>query len=118
MIYEYYSSLFFITLVILISLLLTSINDLLVEEQYDTEKNSAYECGFQPIDLNLQQFDIKYYVVGLLFLIFDVEIAFLIPFINIIHAINLFIFFNFMFFMLCFFIALLYEWKNGYLDWE
>lgn len=109
---------FFVFLVILISFVITSINDVFVEEHYDVEKNSAYECGFQPIDLNLQQFDIKYYVVGLLFLIFDVEIAFLIPFINIIHVVNIFILFNFIFFMLCFFLALLYEWKNGYLDWE
>lgn len=109
MIYEFYFSLFFIFIAAIISLLLIVASDFLVEEIHDASKTSVYECGFQPIDLNLQQFDVKFYVVGLLFLVFDVEIAFFLPLISSGHAFTCYIMFAAIMFINCFFLTFLYE---------
>lgn len=118
MIYEHLGFLIFAIVSTLITFIIVSINDVLIEEAYDIEKDSAYECGFQPLDFNLQQFDVKFYTVGLLFLIFDVEIVFILPFINVMQSINFYITLNFVFFVFIFVLGLLYEWRNKFLDWE
>ena len=105
MIYEFFDSIIFSIIAILLSFFIVSLNDLFVEESYDTEKSSAYECGFQPIDLNLQQFDVKFYVVGLLFLIFDIETVFLLPYMSVSHMLNVNSFFCLFFFVLCFYVT-------------
>ena len=116
MIYEFYVSIIFIVVVLLISTIIVTISDILIEEDYDINKTAVYECGFQPIDFNLQEFDIKFYVVGLLFLVFDVEIAFLLPLLNCGYSFTCYITFILLVFFNCFFITFLYEWKNKFLD--
>ncbi len=118
MIYNFYTVLIFSIVLFFLSIILVTLNDLPDNFGADYDKNSPYECGFRPFDLNLQQFDIKYYIVGLLFLIFDIETIFLLPFISIQGYCNIFIFFNMIFFIFILFIGLLYEWKNKFLDWE
>ena len=118
MIYEFYTAIFFFVFVMVLSSVLIILSDFLVEDVYDSNKNAVYECGFQPIDLNLQQFDVKFYVVGLLFLIFDVEIAFFLPLISSGHSFICYNTFIAVLFVNCFFLTFVYEWKNDFLDWS
>lgn len=118
MIYSFQAPILFILIVFLLTFLVVNLNGALIEPTLDFNKKSPYECGFQPFDDNIQQFDIKYYLVALLFLLFDIETIFLIPYINIINTSNLFVFYNFFFFMFVLFVGLFYEWKNNFLDWE
>jgi len=94
------------------------LSDFLVEEEHHASKTAVYECGFQPIDLNLQQFDVKFYIVGLLFLVFDVEVAFLLPLISSGHVFTCYTMFVSIMFINCFFLTFVYEWKNNFLNWN
>ena len=80
----------------------------------DTEKLSAYECGFEAFDDARSKFDVKFYLVSILFIIFDLEIAFLLSLSNI-GALG---FYSMMFFLFILTVGFIYEWKNGALDWE
>ena len=118
MLYDYSSFLIFCFSTVLFTNFMVFLGDAFFEAQPDFEKNSSYECGFQPFDFNIQQFDVKYYIVALLFLVFDVEIAFIIPFVNMLHSLNIYIYFNFLFFFYLLILGFIYEWKKNYLDWE
>jgi len=118
MIYEYTGAAIFFFVSFVLTIVIVSLGDLFIEPTYDVNKVLPYECGFQPFDLDIQQFDIRYYLVALLFLIFDVEIAFLVPYINVYSSINIYVYLNFMFFILALLIGFIYEWKNKFLDWE
>jgi len=119
MLYSLQAPLMFIIVMFVLTAVIISVNSLVSYTNHmDFSKRSPYECGFQPFDNNIQQFDIKYYLVALLFLLFDIETIFLIPFVNIINTGSLFIFYNIIFFLLTLFIGLFYEWKNNFLDWE
>ena len=83
----------------------------------DKEKLSQYECGFESFDKNVVKFDIRFYLVAILFIIFDLEIAFLFPWAVVIHSIGLFGFWSMMIFLLVLTIGFAYEWKKGALDW-
>ncbi len=109
MIYDLQAPLIFMIVSLTLTLLIVSTNDIFVEFRYDVNKKTPYECGFQPFDNNLQQFDIKYYLVALLFLIFDVETLFLIPYISVHNFVNLFVYYNVFFFILILFLGFLYE---------
>jgi len=78
-----------------VSLLLTSlllaISVLSVPQNRDEEKISSYECGFQPFEDTRQKFDVKYYVIGILFIIFDIEILLTIPWIQVINIVGLYV---------------------------
>jgi len=109
MIYQYTNILVFLTASIFLTYFLIFIGDSTNQIIKDAEKSSSYECGFQPFDIILPNFEIKYYLVALLFLIFDIEIVVLIPFINCIHFMNCAQFFSFFFFYSTLFFALMYE---------
>lgn len=84
----------------------------------DSEKLSQYECGFEPFDeATRHPFDVHFYVVGILFLIFDVEIALLFPWIYTLHLINWFGFYMMMLFLIILTIGFFYEWHRGALAW-
>lgn len=83
----------------------------------DYEKHSAYECGFEPFGDARSFFDIHFYTIGLLFIIFDLEIVFLIPFAIDIEATMMFEYFNFILFMTILLIGFYYEWAIGLLNW-
>lgn len=83
----------------------------------DYEKHSAYECGFEPFGDARSFFDIHFYTIGLLFIIFDLEIVFLIPFAIDIEATLMFEYFNFILFMLILLVGFYYEWSIGLLNW-
>ena len=84
----------------------------------DTEKNSAYECGFAAFDDARMKFDVRYYLVAILFILFDLEIAFLFPWAVALREIGPAGFWAMMIFLLILVVGFVYEWKKGALDWE
>ena len=84
----------------------------------DVEKNSAYECGFEPFESARLKFDIRFYLVAILFVIFDLEVAFLFPWAVGFQHIGSLGFWSMMLFLLILTIGFLYEWKKGALEWE
>ena len=90
---------------------------ILVFQQADSEKISAYECGFQPFEEARSQFDVRFYLVAILFIIFDLEIMFLFPWSINLQTIGFFGYWSMLFFLLILTIGFIYEWKKGALDW-
>jgi len=84
----------------------------------DPEKNSAYECGFPPFGDARSKFDVRFYLVSILFIIFDLEVAFLFPWAVTLGKIGLFGFWSMMVFLGVLTIGFIYEWRKGALDWE
>jgi len=84
----------------------------------DPEKLSAYECGFEAFDDTRGQFDVRFYLVAILFIIFDLEVAFLFPWAISLGDIGTFGFWSMMIFLGVLTIGFIYEWKKGALEWE
>src|SRR6185295_16548465 len=84
----------------------------------DPEKNSAYECGFDAFGDARNKFDVRFYLVSLLFIIFDLEIAFLFPWAISLGKTGMFGFWSMMCFLGVLTVGFIYEWKKGALDWE
>jgi len=84
----------------------------------DSEKLSPYECGFEAFEDARMKFDVRYYLVAILFIIFDLEIAFLFPWAVVLREIGLFGFFAMVLFLGILVIGFIYEWKKGALQWE
>ena len=84
----------------------------------DAEKNSPYECGFEPFSDARKTFDVRFYLVAILFIIFDLEIAFLFPWAISLNEIGVFGFYSMMLFLAVLTIGFIYEWKKGALEWE
>lgn len=81
-------------------------------------KNSAYECGFDPFGDSRLPFDVRFYLVAILFIIFDLETAFLFPWAVTLHHIGHFGFWSMMVFLGILVVGFIYEWKKGALEWE
>jgi NADH-quinone oxidoreductase subunit A len=84
----------------------------------DTEKNSPYECGFEPFEDARVKFDVRFYLVSLLFIIFDLEVAFLFPWAVVLEEIGAAGFWSMMIFLTTLTVGFVYEWKKGALEWE
>ena len=84
----------------------------------DPEKLSAYECGFEPFNDSRMEFDVRFYLVAILFIIFDLEIAFLFPWAVSLGNIGILGFCSMMIFLFILTVGFIYEWKKGALDWE
>ena len=84
----------------------------------DTEKNSPYECGFEAFEDARMKFDVRYYLVAILFIIFDLEIAFLFPWAVALDGIGMAGFWAMMIFLGVLVIGFIYEWRKGALEWE
>jgi NADH-quinone oxidoreductase subunit A len=84
----------------------------------DPEKLSAYECGFNAFDDARMKFDVRFYLVSILFIIFDLEVAFLFPWAVSFKEVGAFGFFSMMVFLLVLTVGFIYEWKKGALEWE
>ena len=94
------------------------ISTLLGTRRPDAEKNSPYECGFEAFEDARMKFDVRYYLVAILFILFDLEIAFLFPWAVVINEIGLFGFLSMMLFLGILTVGFFYEWRKGALDWE
>jgi NADH-quinone oxidoreductase subunit A len=86
--------------------------------QPDSEKLSPYECGFEAFEDARMKFDVRYYLVAILFILFDLEIAFLFPWAIVLQEIGWFGFFAMMVFLGILVVGFVYEWKKGALEWE
>ena len=84
----------------------------------DSEKLSPYECGFEAFEDSRMKFDVRYYLVAILFIIFDLEIAFLFPWAVVLDKIGMFGFIAMVIFLAILVIGFIYEWKKGALEWE
>ena len=84
----------------------------------DSEKLSPYECGFEAFEDSRMKFDVRYYLVAILFIIFDLEIAFLFPWAVVLRDIGLFGFWAMVLFLAILVVGFIYEWKKGALEWE
>jgi NADH-quinone oxidoreductase subunit A len=84
----------------------------------DAEKLSPYECGFEAFEDARMKFDVRYYLVAILFILFDLEIAFLFPWAVVIREIGLFGFLSMMVFLAILVVGFIYEWKKGALEWD
>ena len=84
----------------------------------DAEKNSPYECGFEAFEDARMKFDVRYYLVAILFILFDLEIAFLFPWAVVLPEIGFEGFVAMMVFLLILVVGFVYEWRKGALDWE
>lgn len=84
----------------------------------DVEKNSPYECGFEPLHESRTEFDVRFYLVAILFIIFDLEIIFLFPWAITLSKIGALGFWSMMAFLGILTIGFIYEWKKGALEWE
>lgn len=114
---EYYSLLKFFLFCLLLSLLLFCISFFLVYQQYNPEKLSAYECGFNPYGDARYKFEIHYYLVGILFIIFDLEITFLFPWLICFFDLNFIGIFSMYIFLIILTLGFIFELCTNALDW-
>nr|YP_011017839.1 NADH dehydrogenase subunit 3 [Pseudoceramium tenerrimum]YP_011017850.1 NADH dehydrogenase subunit 3 [Pseudoceramium tenerrimum]WQF69715.1 NADH dehydrogenase subunit 3 [Pseudoceramium tenerrimum]WQF69726.1 NADH dehydrogenase subunit 3 [Pseudoceramium tenerrimum]WQF69751.1 NADH dehydrogenase subunit 3 [Pseudoceramium tenerrimum]WQF69762.1 NADH dehydrogenase subunit 3 [Pseudoceramium tenerrimum] len=115
---EYFTILLFFSLAVLLSSILFFLSLILVPKKFDQEKVSAYECGFNPFDDARSTFDIRFYLVAILFLIFDLEISFLFPWTLVLNSISLLTYWSMVIFLVILTVGFIYEWKKGALEWE
>ena len=115
---DYFSIIIFLFIALGLSVAFIVINFVLSPKKPDPEKLSAYECGFEPFDDSRMEFDVRFYLVAILFIIFDLEIAFLFPWAISLGSIGLLGFCSMMIFLFILTVGFIYEWKKGALDWE
>ncbi|MCC3860855.1 NADH-quinone oxidoreductase subunit A [Pseudemcibacter aquimaris] len=115
---EYLPILVFFVIAIIMSAIFVLLPILVVKQKPDAEKLSAYECGFEAFSDNRKQFDVRFYLVAILFIIFDLEVAFLFPWAVALGSIGMFGFVSMMIFLGVLTIGFIYEWKKGALEWE
>ena len=115
---EYLSIIIFVFVSLFLSIGFIFINFLAAPSNPDPEKLSAYECGFEAFSDSRIQFDIRFYLVAILFIIFDLEIAFLFPWAISLGNIGLLGFYSMMLFLFTLTIGFIYEWKKGALEWD
>jgi NADH-quinone oxidoreductase subunit A len=109
-----------ISVVLGVALLVTGgiLGGLLGPREADSEKNSPYECGFEAFEDTRSQFDVRYYLVAILFIIFDLEITFFIPWALVLDELGVFGLLAMSVFVLELVIGFVYLWKKGALEWE
>ena len=115
---EYLSIIIFLFIALLLSIGFIVINYIASPSNPDPEKLSAYECGFEAFDNARIEFDVRFYLVAILFIIFDLEIAFLFPWAISLGNIGLLGFYSMMTFLFILTVGFIYEWKKGALEWE
>ena len=115
---EYFSIILFLLIALGLSLGFILANYLAAPSNPDPEKLSAYECGFEAFDDSRMEFDVRFYLVAILFIIFDLEIAFLFPWAISLGNIGALGFWSMMIFLSVLTIGFIYEWKKGALEWE
>ena len=118
MLEQYFPILLFIIVGLGLGVVLLSAGSLLAPNKPDPEKLSPYECGFEAFEDARMKFDVRYYLVAILFILFDLEIAFLFPWAVVINEIGLAGFLSMMLFLAILVVGFIYEWMKGALEWE
>jgi NADH:ubiquinone oxidoreductase subunit 3 (subunit A) len=101
-----------------LAVLFSALSFVFATRKADPEKISAYECGFDPFDDARSRFDIQFYLVAILFIIFDLEVTFLFPWALTLNQVGFFGFWSMMIFLIILTIGFIYEWRKGALDWS
>ena len=115
---DYLSIIIFLFIALGLSVGFVVLNFLFSPKNPDPEKLSAYECGFEAFGDSRMEFDVRFYLVAILFIIFDLEIAFLFPWAVSLGNLGPLGFWSMMIFLLILTIGFIYEWKKGALDWD
>ena len=112
----------FLGIAVVLGIAFLAIPALIAPKSPDPEKLSSYECGFNAFDDARMKFDVRFYLVSILFIIFDLEVAFLFPWavtlIKLPHAAAAYAFWSMMMFLGVLTVGFIYEWKKGALEWE
>lgn len=114
----YLPILIFIVIAIALSIVMLTLGKVLSLSRPDKDKLSPYECGFNAFEDSRMKFDVRYYLVAILFIIFDLEIAFLFPWAVVLQEIGMIGFLAMMVFLGILVIGFIYEWKKGALEWD
>ena len=115
---EYYLLFIFLTVSLILACIIFFLSYFLSSRSIDKEKISAYECGFNPFEDARNQFDVRFYLVAILFIIFDLEVSFLFPWAVTLNQITLFGYWTMFVFLFVLTVGFIYEWKKGALEWE
>ncbi len=115
---NYVPALMFLGIATVIGLVLLALGFSLGRGSKDNEKLSSYECGFEPFEDSRMKFDVRYYLVAILFIIFDLEIAFLFPWAVSLDSFGLFGLLAMGIFLGVLVVGFIYEWKKGALEWD
>ena len=115
---EYLPILVFLAIAVGIALAMVAASFLAAQQRPDSEKLSAYECGFNAFDDARMKFDVRFYLVSILFIIFDLEVAFLFPWAVAFGDMSMAAFWSMMVFLAVLTVGFAYEWKKGALEWE
>jgi len=115
---EYLPILVFLGIAVALSLVMVVASYVVARQKPDSEKLSPYECGFEPFDDARSKFDVRFYLVAILFIIFDLEVAFLFPWAVSLGSIGLFGFWSMVVFLAVLTVGFIYEWRKGALEWE
>jgi NADH-quinone oxidoreductase subunit A len=115
---QYLAILIFIGVALALAVMVVLISFVAARQKPDSEKLSPYECGFEPFADARSKFDVRFYLVSLLFIIFDLEVAFLIPWAVSLGSIGLFGFWSMIVFLVVLTVGFIYEWRKGALEWE
>ncbi len=118
MLEQYFPILLFILFGLGLGAFLLGLGRVVSPNKPDAEKLSPYECGFEAFEDARMKFDVRYYLVAILFILFDLEIAFLFPWAVVLPDIGFFGFAAMMIFLLILIVGFVYEWKKGALEWE
>jgi len=118
MLEQYLPILLFIAVGLILGAVLLAVGSLVSPNRPDPQKLSPYECGFEAFEDARMKFDVRYYLVAILFILFDLEIAFLFPWAVVLPEIGFFGFAAMMVFLAILIVGFVYEWKKGALEWE
>ena len=118
MLAEYFPILLFIAVGIAVGVAPMVLGRVLAPHRPDPEKLSPYECGFEAFEDARMKFDVRYYLVAILFILFDLEIAFLFPWAVVVNEIGMFGFLSMILFLAILVVGFVYEWMKGALEWE
>ena len=115
---SYLPILIFLGVALVVAVLAVSASLIIVPQKPNVEKTSAYECGFEAFSDARHKFDVRFYLVAILFIIFDLEVAFLFPWAISLGKIGAFGFWSMMIFLCILTVGFIYEWRKGALEWE
>ena len=118
MLAEYFPILIFLAISIALGVILLAMGGILGPRSPDSEKTSPYECGFEAFEDTRSKFDVRYYLVAILFIIFDLEIAFFMPWALVLDKLGVFGLVAMIIFVIELVIGFFFVWKKGALEWE
>ena len=115
---EYLPILIFLGIAVGLAVVMVAASFIVARQRPDSAKLSAYECGFEAFEDARIKFDVRFYLVAILFIIFDLEVAFLFPWAVALNKIGMFGFWSMMIFLGVLTVGFIYEWKKGALEWD